>query len=141
MLKFNTLIISTGIMLVTLALILGFTTTNPENIILGEWTEDSWTYEKADSPSMFYYDLTSVRKHEAEHWVFQDDNTIHFLKDGELIGKASWIIKGRGHILRLVHEDGHIERYDIKELNDHELVLNFDIGMESRGIAKLTFTK
>jgi len=141
MTSFNSLILSSGVLLLLLVFILGFTSTNPEDIILGEWSEDSWTYEKADSPSMFYYDMSTVRKHEAEHWVFQDDNTILFLKDGELIGKANWIIKGRGHILRLKHEDGLIERYDIKELNDHELVLNFDIGMESRGIAKLTFTK
>ncbi|KEO73973.1 hypothetical protein [Anditalea andensis] len=141
MFNFNSLIISVGILLLTVSVVLGFTTTSPENILLGEWSEDSWTYEKADSPSMFYYDLSSVRKHEAEHWLFQDDNTVLFLKEGKMIGKASWIIKGRGHILRLTHEDGLIERYDIKELNHHELVLNFDIGMESRGIAKLTFTK
>ncbi|WP_143961030.1 lipocalin-like domain-containing protein [Litoribacter populi] len=139
--KFSNIIITAGVIIVSVAVSLGFVSNNPENIIIGDWEEAAWTYEKANEPSMFYYDLTTVRKHEAENWIFGDDNTIIFMKNDEVVGKGKWILKGRGHILKLTHEDGHVERYDIKELNDNELILNFDIGMESRGIAKLTFKK
>jgi len=139
--KFNLLIVTAGVIIVTIGVVLGFTSTSPDNIIVGEWDEASWTYEKTDEPSLFYYDLSTVRKHEAEKWIFNEDNTIIFEKDGEVIGEGNWIIKGRGHILRLTHADGHVERYDIKELTPNEMILNFDIGMETRGIAKLTFTK
>ena len=40
-------------------------------------------------------------------------------------------------------EDGHehFEAYDIKELRDDLLVLNVDVGMEVRGIARLEFER
>jgi hypothetical protein len=125
----------------TLLLTLGFSASNPENVILGEWQETDWAYEKIENESVYDLGLKEIKKHEAEKWIFTEDNTLEFYKEGKKIATGNWTMKGRGHILRIDHEDGGLELFDIKELNDGTLVLNFDIGMETRGIAKLVFSR
>ncbi|MDB5258788.1 MAG: hypothetical protein JWM14_3483 [Chitinophagaceae bacterium] len=114
---------------------------NPERMIKGKWVETGWSYENIDKRSFLYRDVHMAHKHESESWRFLDNNQLHFYNGEDVAAKATWRIKGRGHVLQLTYEDGDMELYDIKELNDHELILNFDIGMESRGIARLVFTK
>ncbi len=114
---------------------------NPERMIRGKWKETNWSYENVDKTSFLYHDIRMVHKHESESWRFMPRNQLHFYNGDDVTGKATWKIKGRGHVLQLTYEDGDTELYDIKELNDQELILNFDIGMESRGIARLVFTK
>jgi hypothetical protein len=114
---------------------------NPERLIMGKWQETGWSYEKIDKRDFVYHDINLVRKHVAESWRFMERQQLFFYNKGEITAKATWKIKGRGHVLQLTFEDGTTELYDIKELNDHELVLNFDIGLESRGIARLVFNK
>jgi hypothetical protein len=128
-------------MIIIALLTLGFKGNNPESIIIGQWEEKDWAYEKLDDKSLLDLGIGNFKKHEAETWVFKADNTVEFTKGDELIASAEWHIKGRGHILKIDHNDGTEELFDIKELNDGELVLNFDIGMETRGIAKLIFAK
>ncbi len=110
-------------------------------MIRGKWKETGWSYENVDKTSFLYHDVRMVHKHESESWRFMPRNQLHFYNGKDITAKATWKIKGRGHVLQLTYEDGDTELYDIKELNDHELILNFDIGMESRGIACLIFTK
>ena len=114
---------------------------NPERVILGKWKETGWSYENIDKNDFVYHDIKLARKHESESWRFADNNILYFHNGDVISAQALWKIKGRGHILQLTYEDGDTELYDIKELNDHELIINFDIGMESRGIARLVFTK
>lgn len=114
---------------------------NPERMIKGKWKETTWTYENLDKSSFIYHDVRMAHKHESEAWKFIDNNQVHFYNGDEIAARATWKIKGRGHVLQLTYEDGDTELYDIKELNNHELILNFDIGLESRGIARLVFTK
>ncbi|WP_194775662.1 hypothetical protein [Pararhodonellum marinum] len=135
------LIYSIPVFLVTAVIFLSLSSDNPEKLILGDWQELEWSYEKADDLPLFYYDLSKIIKHEAEKWVFKDGRKIEFHKDNELVTVADYVIKGRGHILKLTYPNGKEERYDIKELNHNEMILNFDIGMETRGIAKLTFKR
>jgi len=114
---------------------------NPERLIKGRWMETTWSYENVDKSDFLYHDVRMAHKHESEAWRFMNNNQLHFYNGEDIAAKATWKIKGRGHVLQLTYEDGDTELYDIKELNDHELILNFDIGMESRGIARLIFTK
>ena len=83
-------------------------------------------------------------RHEAELWWFHSRGELAIAgMDGTLAG-ARWRLKGRGHVLTIRSgEDGHehFEAYDIKELRDDLLVLNVDVGMEVRGIARLEFER
>lgn len=114
---------------------------NPEDKILGEWTEVKWEYEKMNNKDFLDYDISQVKRHESEHWIFLPDKTLLMKKGNQVVSRAEWKIKGRGHILKIVHEDGFQELYDIKELDSGELIVNFDIGMETKGIARLHFEK
>lgn len=126
-------------------------TRNPATEILGTWEEKDWSYEKfdgflprnqrmVDGINMRYYSHRDIMKHEFESWRFSEDS-IYIVKEGKVIETAHWKLKGRGHILKILYSDGSFELYDVKELNDDELILNYDIGMEVRGIAKLEFKR
>ncbi|HSZ71744.1 MAG TPA: lipocalin family protein [Cytophagaceae bacterium] len=114
---------------------------NPEQLIIGQWQESKWSYEKIDTKDFAYRDVKPVRKHQSESWKFVEGNQLYFYRKTILSSKAKWKIKGRGHVLQLTYEDGDTELYNIKELNEHRLILNFDTGLESRGIAQLVFVK
>ena len=114
---------------------------NPERMIKGKWMETTWSYENVDKSDFLYHDVRMAHKHESEAWRFMDDNQLYFYNGEDIATKAIWRIKGRGHVLQLTYEDGDTELYDIKELSATELIINFDIGLESRGIARLVFTK
>lgn len=139
--KFNRFLVFIGLSLALVLVSLAIHVDNPENLIIGQWEEKDWAYEKLDDKSLLDLGLGEIKKHEAETWVFNEDNTLAFTQGKDSVATAKWNIKGRGHILRIKHEDGTQELFDIKELNENEMILNFDIGMESRGIAKLVFSK
>ncbi|WP_114751400.1 hypothetical protein [Pleomorphovibrio marinus] len=139
--KLNAILIVIGLSLFLLIAFLGLNVRNPEEVIQGEWEEKDWAYEKIENKEVLKLGLGEIKKHEAENWKFRSGNSLEFYKEGKLIAQAAWRIKGRGHILQILHEDGSRELFDIKELNDDEMVLHFDIGMETRGIAKLIFQR
>jgi len=127
---------------------------NPEEIIIGNWKEAHWEYalksgtshdDDSISNSVIkeVYELMGkdFKIHNSENWNFMPDGKLEISKkDGSKL-VAEWRIKGRGHILAIKYPDYSKEIYDIKELTSNELILNFDIGMELRGIAKLSFKK
>lgn len=123
-------------------------TSSPELLIVGQWNETQWQYEKVG----FQENINHVNElkqaarkdlmiHEAETWRFLPNGTL------QLCGKDStkcvkWLIKGRGHILQLKHEDGNwSENYNIDVLDSNTLVVNFETDIEAKGLAKLTFNK
>jgi hypothetical protein len=129
---------------------------HPEELLTTRWQESGWEYEKLDTHSpaqgkwidgidfAAYADRRIVR-HEAEYWEFRPDGTLIIAKrDGSHV-QARWRLKGRGHVLTVREPEsvggGGAEIYDVKELTRDELVLNYDIGMEVRGIARLTFRR
>lgn len=127
---------------------------SPENLIIGEWTESVWSYELLDAKlgqtestnrqiSKEIKNRLSVDLfiHKSENWVFEKPNTIKIYKKNGEVEKLKWQLVGRGHILKLFHENGQIEIYDIKEVNSEELTINFDMGMELRGVARLSFMR
>jgi hypothetical protein len=137
----------------TLALCLSACGTNPEDVIVGRWEEVSWRYEKFDGHApnatkwidgirLPNYPARGIVRHEAEYWEFQPGRVLLIrTRDGDTV-RARWRLKGRGHVLKVRYpESDDVEVYDIKELNRNELILNYDIGMEVRGIAQLTFNR
>lgn len=142
--------------------ILGLTTTafyslsvvvHPEARLEGRWQEVAWSYEKADPMAeqhgvsgFFDEQLRSeISKdliiHDSETWSFHAGRTLHLYKDGQPSPALRWNLKGRGHILELIHADGRQEHYQIRELTDERLVLHFNNEMIVRGIVKIEFQR
>ncbi len=125
---------------------------NPEKRIVGEWKEKSWEYEKVHRKadvSNFEDTISDKVKeqlgkhlmiHTAETWCFHPDGTL-ILKGNNTEKTVAWRLKGRGHVLQLRHDNGITEHYNLTELGDNQMVLNYDSDMQVRGIAKLTFEK
>jgi hypothetical protein len=137
-----------------LAMMMGFLcsisnkTASPEALIVGQWEETQWQYEQKgfDENINHVNELKQLARrdlmiHQAETWHFLPDGTL------QLCGKDStrqvkWLIKGRGHILQLKHEDGNwTENYNIDILDSNTLIVNFETDIEAKGLAKLTFKK
>jgi hypothetical protein len=142
--------------LLFIAVVLGFViliknAPNPEKIIIGEWQETIWEYEKTNENGESYSldklaasvkDLSGQNLiiHKAEEWEFSPNRRLKLTsEDGEKI--VSWRIKGRGHILQLKYDGSETEQYNLTELTRDRMVLNFDSDIQARGIAKLTFEK
>lgn len=126
---------------------------SPEHLIVGTWKEHAWEYEKAYSMATFdkiNRDTISQNVkdqlgrhliiHSAETWNFNQDGTL-VLHGADTIKQVKWKLKGRGHILELEYADNVIEHYNLTELNENTMVLNFDSDIQVKGIAKLTFNK
>lgn len=125
--------------------------TSPEELIASKWVESSWSYEKLDRPPdemrrfegirVVAFEGRSVFRHEAEYWRLYPDHRFEIsLSSGEVL-RGRWRLKGRGHILTLRHDRGGVEVFDVKDISTERLVLNFDLGMEVRGIGSLTFRR
>lgn len=125
---------------------------NPERLILGEWGEMAWTYDKVDAKDTHLNKYASITEdvrinsgrhlfiHESEKWRFEPDGDLLLQSKGK-VTRMQWKITGRGHILQLIHEDSEVENYNILEITKYRLVLNFEIDLEVRGIARLAFSK
>lgn len=122
---------------------------NPSSLILGEWKERSWEYEmvnKVDTINLHYKKISAeVKGLIGENLVIHKSETWQFLPNGKLILRGpghpkivDWKLNGRGHILELKYLNAK-ESYNISELTDSTLVINFDTDLEVRGIAKLSF--
>lgn len=126
---------------------------SPETRLVGRWEESDWKYERVDAEpgeQQVWNDARELARqrdrrlvhHEAEYWEFRPDGTLLIsVRDGHKL-RRQWRLKGRGNVLMLRSGVGsEVELYDIKELNERELVIHYDIGMEVRGIARLTFSR
>jgi hypothetical protein len=125
---------------------------NPEEQLVGCWTETGWAYERADedAPSGSFwndgvrprqYPMRDVVRHEGEFWEFQPKGRMAIGAIDGVTEHARWRLKGRGHVLAIRHLDDRFEVYDIKKITDEALTLHFDMGMEVRGIARLEFAR
>lgn len=124
---------------------------SPEMIIEGEWKELTWEYEKVNKNDTIKSDYNSVSSyvkdvagldlviHKAEKWKFCPDGRL-ILEGKNYTKEIAWVIKGRGNILELKY-DNNIEHYNLTELSENKLILNFDSNTNTRGIARLTFEK
>lgn len=126
---------------------------DPEELLLGRWEEVEWRYEKFDGEGppgrkwvdgfrFSHDDPAEVVRHEAEFWEFKPGRELEIsLRNGDRV-HSRWRLKGRGHVLTLRRPGTEaVELYDVKELGEGVLILNYDIGMEVRGIARLEFRR
>lgn len=142
---------------VFLLLILGFliavdVAPSPEQTIIGEWKELAWEYERVDKVGDTVTEKVisdEVKQHIGQHLVIHEAETWEFMPNGQLKlitadeeKIVKWRIKGRGHILQIKYVDENVvENYNLTELDDNTMVLNFDSDLQARGIAKLTFQR
>ncbi|SHI43734.1 hypothetical protein [Flavobacterium terrae] len=125
---------------------------NPEKKLEGSWKESVWEYEKVDKNDTKNSDFKHISSyvkqiasqnliiHKAEKWIFLPNQKL-ILKGEKTTKEISWSIKGRGNILELKYGNDNIEHYNLTELSNDKLVLNFNSDTELRGIARLTFEK
>ena len=126
-----------------------YVTPGPENIILGDWKESSWEYEKVNKINKTDKPLAEeMRDQQTRNLIIHEAEVWRFLPGGKLklIGKNSeeivdWRLKGRGNILEIKHSSNVTEHYSLTELSSNKMVLNFETDVQVRGIAKLTFEK
>ena len=125
---------------------------NPENTIRGEWEELIWEYEKVDINEKSNLSFNSISNyvkdkigenliiHKAEQWKFLPNGKL-ILKGKEASKEVFWCMKGRGNILEIKYDNQNVEYYNVTELGNDKMILNFDTDVHTRGIARLTFKK
>jgi len=122
------------------------TAPRPDQVILGHWREAGWHYER-----VYKKEDESVRNilsnrgnqvaiHKAETWSFLPGGQLVLAKDGRR-DTISWCIKSRGNILELTYGDGRKEHYDLTNLSSEQMILNFEMDTQIKGLAKLTFER
>lgn len=126
---------------------------SPNSLLIGEWEELSWQYEKIDphpeNRTVSIGTIDDFQKaeisedliiHEAEKWEFSPSGEIKLHKQNGTVESLGWRIKGRGHILKLIH--GTInEHYQIQKLTSDLMEIHFNSDLQTRGIVKMTFRK
>jgi hypothetical protein len=123
----------------------------PEKLLIGKWKEVEWMYEKSDkNQASNKIELSdeiknSISKdlviHCSETWEFKNNAVLVLTKKGEKKHAIKWKLKGRGHILKLRHNDSIKEYYQIKELTKDRLVIHFENDIHTRGIVRIEFKK
>lgn len=127
---------------------------HPDTLILGSWKEEYWQYIKAneknknDSLSTDFINEVVKEKiskhliiHNSEEWIFKKNATLIIRKKGYENITAKWLLKGRGHILKIIYEDKIVELYKIKEIKKDNLILHFENDIHVRGIIKIHLKK
>lgn len=123
---------------------------SPEVLILGDWEEVSWKFEKLDHNNELDFSINDLQKqeicknliiHKAETWQFSPNKRLTFLEDGKVREDLKWSIKGRGHILELKHDNAVVEDYQVVGISDNELVVQFNFDLQVKGIVKMTFKR
>jgi hypothetical protein len=127
----------------------------PEIMIVGTWQEVSWEYESLSKDSDYndihdqsYADELSeyfgqnLLLHENERWLFMPNGKLIVqTADGQIKSEVIWKLKSRGDVL-VFKENGEItESYQLTKLNKKQMVLNYNLDIQARGVAKLTFEK
>lgn len=126
----------------------------PEKLILGEWEEVAWRYDKANKIGDFMPSQKAINQeviehiskdlliHKTENWTFLSDGTLKLKKRGhEEFRSLIWKLKGRGNLLKLKYDDKTTEYYQIKQLSNKRMVLFFENEVHTRGIVKIEFKK
>ena len=126
---------------------------HPARNIEGVWEEVEWVYERVDRAGSSLVEKDALRTrlkneisedliiHKSETWKFNRDNTLTLMKKDKNPVTLEWRLKGRGHILKLKHESGALEFYQIRELDRDEMILHFENDIHARGIVKIVFKK
>ncbi len=140
------------IALLSSAFVLRNRSLSPEQMIVGNWKEVSWTYVKADNSGSVNFNkepidatmkhMISQSKiiHEAETWNFTPNSGL-MLNTHQKKLSVNWALMGSSNILRLKYNDQFEEHYNLIELDEKKMVLHFENDHLTRGIVKITFEK
>lgn len=118
-----------------------------ENRLTGRWREVSWTYEKANTKEMEIYEEVQdhISKdlviHKAEVWSIRPNGNILLKNRHGKTVNLKWMLKGRGNILKLIHNDTLVEHYQIQKLTDTKMILHFENDIHTKGLIKIEFEK
>lgn len=125
---------------------------SPEQKLMGEWKEVSWTYEKADNKGSVNFNEEPISEamkhmisrskiiHQAETWFFTADSGLVLNTQHKRLN-VNWALMGSSNILRLKYNDEFEEHYNLVELNERQMVLHFENDNLTRGIVKIIFEK
>jgi hypothetical protein len=124
---------------------------SPEEMLVGQWQEISWEYEKVNhNGDLKEFTIDDGQKeeicknlimHRAEVWQFDQKKQLTLIAGGVPKERVIWNIKGRGHILNLQHKSGKTEEFQIQEISADSLVIHFSFDLQVKGIVKTTFKK
>ncbi|UXX78461.1 hypothetical protein N7E81_13955 [Reichenbachiella carrageenanivorans] len=124
---------------------------SPEELLVGEWEELSWEYEKVNHQGNSNYSaideaqkreiIQNLILHESEIWQFEPNKRLTFISANGRKESLSWHVKGRGNILELRHDDERIEEYQVQQLSEDLLVIHFNFDLQVKGIVKMTFKR
>lgn len=147
------LIIAALIFMVSASMVTVLGDARPEARLMGEWKEVAWTYEKVDQTNPDVGTKATLSEelrneitkgmviHESETWRFERGSALVLQKNGARNDTLQWKLKGYGHMLELVFGDNHQEVYNVRELKDDELVLQFNNDMIARGVVKIVLKR
>lgn len=128
---------------------------SPEELLVGQWSERSWEYDRVcDKETKDKYldggieeiqigsDEGGLLLHEYEDWTFLPNGNLHIKDSNNVLHVYKWCLKGRGDILVVKNRQNEIlEHYKIGSIDRNEMVLNFELDIQVKGLARLTFKK
>lgn len=128
---------------------------SPEDILVGNWSESSWKYERVASPehkkgacedslssSLKEYLGKSLFLHENETWSFLQNGELHISSPDQTPKILHWRLKGKGDMLVIKDENMNpMEHYKITHINKDSLSLSFELDIQVKGLASMTFKK
>lgn len=128
---------------------------SPEDILVGDWSENSWKYERVASPgqkqgayedslsgSLKEYLGKSLFLHENETWSFLQNGELHISSPNKEPKIFHWRLKGKGDMLVIKDENMNpMEHYKITYINKDSLSLSFELDIQVKGLASMTFKK
>ena len=124
---------------------------SPENFLVGAWNERTWNYERRPSLNKEDSKVTlpthvqlnkGLLLHEHEKWEFLEDGTLQIVDEMENVHPYKWYLKGKGDVLLIKDQENQVlEHYKITHLDKDSMVLNFELDIQVKGLARLTFKR
>ena len=142
--KLNYLLV--GVLLLSSLLVVIYVA-SPEKMIVGEWKEVGWYFEKPDyrvdeqnfaqvlEQNVRIEILEKLEILHVDRWIFQDDGTLEV--NDSSVANMTWSIKGRGHILEISRDGTPIESFQIQTLNNDQMELHLNLDIQIKGVIKI----
>lgn len=134
--------------LLFVALFIVINVTSPEKMIVGDWEEVGWFFEKPDA-TITEDRFDDILHEEVRKKIMDDMKVLHverwrFSEDGRLTTEPDsshadlqWFIKGSGHILELRRDGKTLENFEIKRLDREELELHLMLDLQLKGVVRI----
>ncbi|MFD2743898.1 MULTISPECIES: hypothetical protein [Sphingobacterium] len=142
--KLNYLLVG---MLLIASLLVVIHVASPEKMIVGEWKEAGWYFEKPDyrlkernfaqvlEQNVRIEILDKLEILHVNRWIFKEDGTLEV--DDTSVANMTWSIKGRGHILEISRNGTPIESFQIQTLDNDQMELHLNLDIQIKGVIKI----